>query len=380
MMNQKTTKPGTKWGVVLQGLTIGAVGFGTLAMSGCKEKKKVEPVVVEERDPEPVVVIPQWTLGDIIDELGVSDKVEVAPGISIANEDLARAAMTLAAGFVQGDMEQIKSVVTQNAMGPLDTLDFTGSWFEATDTIKRVRLIWAREQPREVLEPLPRLMAPWTATEAQEIFGISDDDSIGTEFATRHLGKDDRELYEEWGLMLTSTNEEAMTALLLWLLDRYAGDLEEEFDISILDDSKRIEEFVVAWITYIRAYGEPDKDWSEASEEEVADGVQWFRDEIDMYLNEQTRLFAKRHPMNEKTLVLFAIEHTNGESYLMGFSGQSNGPEWMLNNEYTRAEVKSRATDWDGLGFDGFMSGYVIQSKLKEVEEQDRDFKDRGVK
>ena len=137
MMNQNNT---LGW--------VGLMAFGLAAvpmtMSGCG-KKPPPPPPPPAPDVAPPPLPPQADVAALLQEMDADSRVLFPEEVAPIDVDYARAIISFASSFAQGDEEALRGMLDLGGQQTLDALVETGAWYDATDSIEAVLVVYLTE-------------------------------------------------------------------------------------------------------------------------------------------------------------------------------------------------------------------------------------------
>jgi hypothetical protein len=246
--------------------------------------------------PEPVSFDDLIAALDSEREEPIDARVQFSESVEIIDEDFARGMILLADAVARGDDEAMGGMLTLPAQEVLETLLMDGRWEEGVEGIEAVRVVYAGPYTGEVI--------------AQAASALGAEGLEGFEDLIKEMGG---AIAEMMGDAIENMSPEELQKM----RDEAAAVGATEEELKQLDD----------FIAKVEAGETPEL--PDITDEDMA------------------QVFGGDHG------ILLAIQEPNA-SYLLGWAGQDAGGDWLFTNVPSTGEIRSRASEWDGIGDAGF--------------------------
>jgi hypothetical protein len=123
-------------------IAVAAGLIAAAAISGCGEEPPPPPPPKKEPPPPPPPPPPEISIPALLQDMKADARVSFADTVTITDEPLARAVISLADGFARGDGPKLKGVLDDGAQYVLSSLDASGEWANSTAGIEAVRVVY----------------------------------------------------------------------------------------------------------------------------------------------------------------------------------------------------------------------------------------------
>lgn len=254
---------------------------------------------------------PDIALETVAQDMKADARVQFAAEMKLPEEklDLAKAIIKLADALAKGDAKAMKPLLTRRAQTLLADLQNSGGWEEATKQVEAVRIVLIRD-------------------------GV-DFGAVGT--AKIPEGEITGTLMSKVMELMNGLPPEQLAAITKAAQEAMAG-----IDPAALaKDPSKIAEFQTKITEAMKAAGV-----SEEMQQKLAD------------LNKPAEAAPVETPAGGSTVgtgVLIAIQDIHG-SYVLGWDAQKVGDAWVFNNAPSAADIRPRASMWDGVGPEAFQA------------------------
>ena len=148
MMNQNQRRE--KFGVRAGGLALG-LAVVAVAMSGCGKKEPPPPPPAPTYTPPPPVPDPA-DVAALLQEMDADKRVQFPEDVAPIDVEYARAIISLADSFARGDDGSLRDLLDGDGRRTLDALVESGRWYDDTDRIEAVRVVYLTELDEEADE------------------------------------------------------------------------------------------------------------------------------------------------------------------------------------------------------------------------------------
>ena len=159
MMNQNQRRE--KFGVRAGGLALG-LAVVAVAMSGCGKKEPPPPPPAPTYTPPPPVPDPA-DVAALLQEMDADKRVQFPVDVAPIDVEYARAIISLADSFARGDDGSLRDLLDSNDRRTLDALVESGRWYDDTDRIEAVRVVYLTELDEEADEVIDEFGMSLTA-------------------------------------------------------------------------------------------------------------------------------------------------------------------------------------------------------------------------
>ncbi len=127
-----------------------AVGLiaAPLTLSGCGKEPPPPPPPRETYVPPP----PPPAHADVVallQEMNADSRVQFPEDQAPLDVDYARAVISFASSFAEGDEESLRSMLDMGGQETLDALVESGAWYDAADSIEAVRIVYLTDPPED---------------------------------------------------------------------------------------------------------------------------------------------------------------------------------------------------------------------------------------
>jgi len=130
-------------------LAVGAlacVPIGLLPL-GCGEEEEPPPPPAPEPEPAPPPEPDPIDVEQMLRRIDADPRVEFPRAQAPYDPSLGEAVVTFAEAFLAGDDISVEAMLDEDARSTLDTLIGTGGWFEATEKIEAMRVVYLEQFP-----------------------------------------------------------------------------------------------------------------------------------------------------------------------------------------------------------------------------------------
>lgn len=296
-------------GVRRGGLAAALLACAALSLTGCskKEEPKEEPPPVEAPPPPPPTVV---SFEAISQELQAHPAVQFASGLEVSDEALVRATVKLADSLARGDASKLRPLISKPAERTLKVAESSQIWEPGMSDIEAVRLVY--------VGPVDPNAGKITLETAVEVLKAKNDDELPPGITPEIAFQIGSIIGRAMALSMFDANNAANFS---------AENVEKMLKaFNVLNISETISKFL------------SDSQYENA------------RKEVEGLIS---TLQADSSIPSGEFLVLFAVQHKDGAE-LCGWGAEKAFSRWQFNNGTTIADVRPRASEFDGIGLGGF--------------------------
>ena len=253
---------------------------------------------------------PDIALETVAQDMKADPRVQFAAEMKLPEEklDLAKAIIKLADSLAKGDAKAMKPLLTRRAQALLADLQNSGGWEEATKQVEQVRIVLIRD-------------------------GV-DFGAVGA--AKIPEGEITGNLMSKVMEMMKGIPPDQMMAISKAAQEAMAG----MDPAALAKDPSKIAEFQAKITEAMKAAGVSEEMQQKLAElGKPAEGAP----------------VEAASASSVGTGVLIAIQDIHG-SYVLGWDAQKIGDTWAFNNAPSTADIRARASMWDGVGTEAFQA------------------------